>query len=111
MKIIRNTTYVILAIFIPLFILVVATDTTFYSEVICGDEICNHDKVVGSATFNWCPLWNDNYYTNGIHYHESNIHELVYAFLFTVMTVYFIGVIVTYIKHTFPKTYQELSDI
>ena len=108
MKTIRNTTYVILAIFIPLFILTIATDTTFYSEVICGDEICNHDKVVGGATFDFCPEWNDNYFTDGVHYHESNLHELVFAFLVTVMAVYFIGVIVTYIKHTFPNTYEEM---
>ena len=109
MKTIRNTTYVILAIFIPLFILTIATDTTFYSEVICGDEICNHDRK--GDDFNWCPLWNDNYFTDGVHYHESNLHELVFAFLVTVMAVYFIGVIVTYIKHTFPNTYEEMFDI
>jgi hypothetical protein len=100
-KNLRNTFYLLLFIFIPLFILDVITSSNFYGEVICGDEICKIDG------------WhNESHYILDNHtYHYSNRHWILWVFELVGFVAYVISLVVYYMKITFPKTYKEIVEI
>ena len=92
----------ILAIYTPLFIWDVVSNTLFYQELVAGSTICTCTYAVDICL-------DYNITIDDQRYHTGNKDWLLKAFLTTVYVIYLISVIVTTVKTAFPKTWEELK--
>jgi len=100
----RNTLIALVVLYIPLFIFVPLIETRVFVEDICGDQECNRRVCLSDdGTYYW------DQSESGISYHYSSMHGLITKLMVMVYIIYFIFVVINYIKITYPKTWEEIT--